>query len=433
MKQLLKGGRIINPENKFDDVADLLIEDGKIKAIGKGLAAGDADIIDVSGKIVTPGLIDMHVHFREPGQEAKEDFVSGSKAAAAGGYTTVATMPNTKPVVDTAALVRSLQERAREAGLIHVEIIGALTKGQKGEELAEVGDMTEAGAVAFSDDGHFVKSAKVLLNGFDYLRTFDKIIINHDEEPTLVEEGVMNESHHSAMLGMKGRPTVAEDIAVARDILLAEYADARVHVAHISSARSVDLVREAKKRGVKVTAEATPQHLTMTDDCVNPIDSSTKINPPLREQKDVDAVLAGLKDGTIDAIVTDHSPHAQEEKDRESKCKKDPYRGDPDAPGYDSDDCRVDRGAHHVSPAGMYHSAPAKSNDRCRGSGFLQLCDPFQRGEYGSRFGRSPVISMGGPFWRGCWAPSSMENRNSPIVQAYSFFASSRTGLSGTP
>lgn len=317
MKQLLKGGRIIDPENKFDDVADLLIEDGKIKAIGKGLAAGDADIIDVSGKIVTPGLIDMHVHFREPGQEAKEDFVSGSKAAAAGGYTTVATMPNTKPVVDTAALVRSLQERAREAGLIHVEIIGALTKGQKGEELAEVGDMTEAGAVAFSDDGHFVKSAKVLLNGFDYLRTFDKIIINHDEEPTLVEEGVMNESHHSAMLGMKGRPTVAEDIAVARDILLAEYADARVHVAHISSARSVDLVREAKKRGVKVTAEATPQHLTMTDDCVNPIDSSTKINPPLREQKDVDAVLAGLKDGTIDAIVTDHSPHAQEEKDRE--------------------------------------------------------------------------------------------------------------------
>lgn len=314
---MLKGGRIINPENKFDEVADLLIEDGKIKAIGKNLAAADAAVVDVSGKIVAPGLIDMHVHFREPGQEAKEDFASGSKAAAAGGYTTVATMPNTKPVVDTAALVRSLQERAREVGLIHVEIIGALTKGQKGEELAEVGDMTEAGAVAFSDDGHFVKSAKVLLNGFDYLRTFDKIIINHDEEPTLVEEGIMNESHHSAMLGMKGRPTVAEDIAVARDILLAEYADARVHVAHISSARSVDLVREAKKRGVKVTAEATPQHLTMTDDCVNPIDSSTKINPPLREQKDVDAVLAGLKDGTIDAIVTDHSPHAQEEKDRE--------------------------------------------------------------------------------------------------------------------
>ncbi len=317
MKQLLKGGRVIDPENKFDAVADVLIEAGKIQAVGTNLSADDAKVIDVTGKIVTPGLIDMHVHFREPGQEAKEDFESGSKAAAAGGYTTVATMPNTKPVVDTAALVRSLQRRAEAVSRIHIEIIGALTKGQQGNELAEVGDMTEAGAVAFSDDGHFVKSAKVLLNGFDYLRTFDKIIINHDEEPSLVDEGVMNESHRSAMLGMKGRPTVAEDIAVARDILLAEYADARVHVAHISSARSVDLVREAKKRGVKVTAEATPQHMTMTDACVNLIDSSTKINPPLREQKDIDAVLAGLKDGTIDMIVTDHSPHAQEEKDRE--------------------------------------------------------------------------------------------------------------------
>ena len=317
MKQLLKGGRIINPENKFDDVADLLIEDGKIKAIGKGLAAGDADIIDVSGKIVTPGLIDMHVHFREPGQEAKEDFSSGSRAAAAGGYTTVATMPNTRPVVDTAALVRSLQKRAEEAACIHVEIIGALTKGQQGSELAELGDMTAAGAVAFSDDGHFVQRAKVLLNGFDYLRAFDKIIINHDEETSLVEEGLMNEGHRSAMLGMKGRPTVAEDIAVARDILLAEYADARVHVAHISSGRAVDLVRQAKKRGVKVTAEVTPQHLTMTDECVCLSDSSTKINPPLRTKADMEAVLAGLKDGTIDMIVTDHSPHAQEEKDQE--------------------------------------------------------------------------------------------------------------------
>ena len=183
--------------------------------------------------------------------------------------------------------------------------------------MAELGDMTEAGAVAFSDDGHFTKSAKVLLNCYDYLRTFDKIIINHEEEPSLVEEGVMNESHRSAMLGMKGRPTVAEDIAVARDIMLAEYADARVHVAHISSGRAVDLVRQAKKRGVKVTAEATPQHMTMTDELVVLSDSSTKINPPLRSQSDVDAVLGGLKDGTIDMVVTDHSPHAQEEKDRE--------------------------------------------------------------------------------------------------------------------
>ncbi len=317
MKILLKGGRVINPENEFDQVADVLIEDGKIAAIGKDLEAEGAEVYDASGKVVAPGLIDMHVHFREPGQEAKEDFISGSKAAAAGGFTRVATMPNTKPVVDSAALIRSLKERAREAGLIHIELIGAVTKGQKGEELAEMGDMLQAGAVAFSDDGHFDSSAKVMLNAFDYLHGFDKIIINHEEETTLCTEGVMNEGHRSAMLGLKGRPTVAEDIAVARDILLAEYADARLHVAHISSARSVELVREAKKRGVKVTAEVTPQHLTMTDECVELFDSSTKINPPLRAKTDCEALLAGLKDGTIDAIVTDHSPHAQEEKDRE--------------------------------------------------------------------------------------------------------------------
>lgn len=314
---LIKGGRVIDPKNRMDEVADVLIEGGKIKEIGKDLKADGAKIVDAKGKIVTPGLIDMHVHFREPGQEAKEDFLSGSKAAAAGGFTTVATMPNTKPVVDTAALVRSMKERADSVGIIHVEIIGALTKGQKGEELAELGDMVQEGAVAFSDDGHFDDSAKVFMNGLDYLHTFDKVIISHEEETSLVEEGVMNEGHRSAMLGMKGRPTVAEDIAVARDVLLAEYTDGRVHVAHISSGRSVELVREAKKRGVRVTAEVTPQHLTMTDELVNPYDSCTKINPPLREQKDVDAVLAGLLDGTIDAIVTDHSPHAQEEKDRE--------------------------------------------------------------------------------------------------------------------
>ncbi len=314
---MLKGGHVIDPANGLDAIADVLIENGKIKAVGQALPEKGAEILDVSGKLVTPGLIDMHVHFREPGQEAKEDFSSGSRAAAAGGYTTVATMPNTRPVVDTAALVRSLQKRAEEAACIHVEIIGALTKGQQGSELAELGDMTAAGAVAFSDDGHFVQRAKVLLNGFDYLRAFDKIIINHDEETSLVEEGLMNEGHRSAMLGMKGRPTVAEDIAVARDILLAEYADARVHVAHISSGRAVDLVRQAKKRGVKVTAEVTPQHLTMTDECVCLSDSSTKINPPLRTKADMEAVLAGLKDGTIDMIVTDHSPHAQEEKDQE--------------------------------------------------------------------------------------------------------------------
>ena len=317
MKILIKGGRVIDPANAIDKIADVLVEDGKIAAVGEHLSADGAEVFEAEGKIVSPGLIDMHVHLREPGQEAKEDFGSGSRAAAAGGYTRVATMPNTRPVIDNSALVKAMQKRAEEDAVVHVEIIGAVTKGQQGEEMAEMGDMVQAGAIAFSDDGHFTRSAKVLLNCYDYLRTFDKVIINHEEETSLVEEGVMNESHRSAMLGMKGRPTVAEDIAVARDVMLAEYADARVHVAHISSGRAVDVVRQAKARGVKVTAEVTPQHLTMTDDLVELFDSSTKINPPLREQKDVDAVLAGLLDGTIDCIVTDHSPHAQEEKDRE--------------------------------------------------------------------------------------------------------------------
>ncbi|MDY4697373.1 MAG: dihydroorotase [Selenomonas montiformis] len=317
MKLLIKGGRVINPETKWDQVADVLIEDGKIKAIAADLTAEDAEVYPAEGKIVTPGLVDLHVHFREPGQEAKEDFESGSKAAAAGGFTTVCTMPNTKPVVDSAAMVRSLERRAEEAARVHIRMIGAVTKNQEGKELAELGDMIEAGAVAFSDDGHFDPSAKVLLNAYDYLHAFDKVIINHEEERSLVEDGVMNEGHRSAMLGLKGRPTVAEDIAVARDIMLAEYAGARVHVAHISSGRAVDIVRQAKKRGVRVTAEATPQHMTMTDECVNLFDTSTKINPPLRSQSDCDAIIEGLKDGTIDAIVTDHSPHAQEEKDRE--------------------------------------------------------------------------------------------------------------------
>lgn len=317
MKLMLKGGRIINPGKKFDRVSDILIEDGKVAAIGENLAAEGAEVMDVSGLVVAPGLIDMHIHLREPGQEAKEDFASGSRAAAAGGFTTVACMPNTRPVVDSAILVNGLVERARQAAVVNIKVIGALSKKQEGKELAEVGDMLSVGAVAFSDDGHYVPNAKLLLNGLDYLRTFGGIIISHAEEESLVEEGVMHEGHHSAMMGMKGRPSVAEDIAVARDILLAEYADAKIHIAHISSKGAVDLVRQAKARGVKVTAEVTPHHLTMTDRVINNFDASTKVNPPLRTQDHVDAMLAGLKDGTIDAIVTDHSPHAYEEKDVE--------------------------------------------------------------------------------------------------------------------
>lgn len=319
MKLLLKGGRVIDPANGLDKTADVLIESGRIVKVEESIAENDAKSIDVSGKTVVPGLIDMHTHLREPGQEAKEDFASGSRAAAAGGYTTIAAMPNTVPVVDEAILVEGLKKRAQDEAVVNIEIIGALTKGQKGAELAEVGDMSEAGAVAFSDDGHYVQNSRVLLNGLDYLRTFNKIVISHAEEKDLVEEGVMNEGKRSALLGMKGRPSVAEDIAVMRDILLAEYADAPVHIAHISSRNAIEAVRQAKKRGVKVTAEVTPHNLTMTEDMVDLTDSSTKVNPPLRTSEDIKAALAGLLDGTIDAIVTDHSPHAEEEKDREYK------------------------------------------------------------------------------------------------------------------
>lgn len=314
---LLRGGRVIDPANNFDGVADVLIIDGKIAAVKPDIKFSADYEYGATGKIVTPGLIDMHVHFREPGQEAKEDFLSGSKAAVAGGFTTVATMPNTSPVVDNAALVRAMIKRAEEVGIINIKIIGAVTKNQQGQELAEMRDMIATGAVAFSDDGHFDDNAKIFMNALDYLHDTGKLIICHEEETSLVKGGVMNEGKRSAILGLKGRPTVAEDIAVARDVLLAEYTGGRVHIAHISSARAVDIVRDAKKRGVRVTAEVTPQHLTMTEDLVNPADASTKINPPLRTQKDCDACLAGLLDGTIDAIVTDHSPHAPEEKDRE--------------------------------------------------------------------------------------------------------------------
>ena len=314
---LLKGGRVIDPAAQRDEICDVLIENGVIRQVGKDLNADGAEVYDAAGKIVTPGFIDMHTHFREPGQEAKEDFSSGSRAGAAGGYTTIATMPNTRPVVDDAALVTSLIKRAEDVAVIHIRIIGAVTKNQEGKELAELGDMVEAGAVAFSDDGHYDPSAKVLLSAYDYLVPFDKAIINHEEDTSLVEDGAMNEGHRSAMLGIKGRPIVAEDIAVARDIMLAEYAGAHVHVAHISSGRAVQLVREAKVRGVRATTEVTPHHLTLTDECVDPRDSSTKVNPPLRTAKDVEAMVAGLLDGTIEMIVTDHSPHAPEEKDRE--------------------------------------------------------------------------------------------------------------------
>lgn len=327
MKLLLKSGRVVNPATNFNDMVDILIEDEKIVKIGADLQSDDAEIFDATGLIIAPGLIDMHVHLREPGQEAKEDIGSGTRAAAAGGITTVACMPNTSPVIDNSVLVQGIAQRAQQDGVVKVKVVGALSKGQEGKELAEIGDMLEAGAVAITDDGHYVDSAKLLMNGLDYIARYDLPIISHAEDNTLTEDGVMHEGAVSAMLGMKGRPAVAEDIAVSRDILLAEYTNARIHIAHISSKGAVELVRQAKKRGVKVTAEVTPHHLTLTDEEIKNFNVAAKVCPPLRSQDHVQAMIEGLKDGTIDAIVTDHSPHAFEEKDREFKFAPNGFTG----------------------------------------------------------------------------------------------------------
>lgn len=349
MKLLLKGGRIIDPAQKIDTIGDILITDGRIAALGQALSEPGAEVLDAAGLVVAPGLVDMHVHLREPGHEAKEDFASGTRAAAAGGFTTVACMPNTKPVVDNSILVNGLIRRAELEGLVNIKVIGALTKGQEGKELAEIGDMLLAGAVAVSDDGHYVDNARLLRTGLEYAGMFGGIIISHAEEETLAGDGFMHEGAVSAMLGMRGRPAVSEDIAVARDIMLAEYTGTRIHIAHVSTAGSVELIRQAKARGVKVTAEATPHHLTLTDEAVVGFDPATKVNPPLRSADHVEALLTGLKDGTIDMIVTDHAPHAFEEKDVEFRYAPSGFAGLETALG--------------VVLTGLYHSGRFSLND----------------------------------------------------------------------
>lgn len=319
MKLLLKGGRIVDPVQNVDKIADLLIEDGIISEIGERLSLAEVEVFDAQGLVIVPGLVDMHVHLREPGLEAKEDIASGTRAAAAGGFTTIACMPNTSPAVDSAILVSGILQRAQTEGVVNVKVIGALSKGQQGKELAEIGDMIAAGAVAISDDGSGLDNNRLFKTGLEYASIFDRPVISHAEDESLVDEGVMHEGAVSAMLGMKGRPSVAEDIAVARDIMLAEYTDATLHIAHVSSKGAVELIRQAKKRGVKVTAEVTPHHLTLTDEVVKTFNTATKVNPPLRSADHVAALLEGLKDKTLDAIATDHAPHAFEEKDREYK------------------------------------------------------------------------------------------------------------------
>ena len=315
---LLKGGRVIDPAADFDKVADVLIEDGVVRAVESGARADGARVIDCAGKLVAPGFIDLHVHFREPGHEYKEDIASGSRAAAAGGFTTVCCMPNTNPPNDNRSVTDLIVRRAREAALVRVLPIGAISKGLKGESLAEMGEMKDAGIIAVSDDGMPVMNADLMRRALEYARTFDLLVSQHCEDHDLTAKADMHEGRVSTRLGLRGWPRVAEDIIVARDLLLTEaIGGARYHVAHISSMGAVRLIREAKSRGLAVTAEVTPHHMTMTDESVLGYDTHCKVNPPLRSDEDREALLEAVKDGTIDCIATDHAPHSVLEKDCE--------------------------------------------------------------------------------------------------------------------
>ncbi|HHY71500.1 MAG TPA: dihydroorotase [Thermoanaerobacterales bacterium] len=317
MKKMLRGARVIDPSQNLDDTMDVLIVDGCIADIKAKLEISDVEATDLSGKIITPGLIDMHVHFREPGYEYKEDIESGSKSAAAGGFTAVASMPNTTPPIDNAALVEYVKSRASKVGKIKLLPIGCVSKGQQGKEITEMGDMAQAGAVAFSDDGKPVADSSLMRKAMVYASMFDRLIIDHCEDLALFEGGQINEGHVSTLLGLTGIPAAAEEIMVARDILLAREMGTAVHIAHISTKGSLELIRKAKSEGVRVTCEVTPHHLTLTEEAVRGYNTNAKVNPPLRTQEDLTALMGGLKDGTIDAIVTDHAPHHIDEKDLE--------------------------------------------------------------------------------------------------------------------
>ena len=314
-KLLIKGGTAVLPEGCV--VCDLLLEGGKIARIGTGLSAAGADVLDAAGLHVFPGLIDMHVHLREPGYEYKEDIASGSAAAVRGGFTQVCCMPNTDPVCDNAAVVSYIVRRGKEVGLCKVRPIGAMTVGEKGEQLAEMGKMKDARAVAFSDDGRPVSDSRMLRLAMEYAAGFGMLTLSHCEDKALVDGGVVNEGFNSTLAGLKGSPRAAEEIDIARVIILAETLGLRAHVCHVSTRGGVQLLREAKRRGVRVTAETCPHYFTLTDDAVTGFDANTKVNPPLREQGDVDAIKAGLADGTLDCIVTDHAPHHADEKNVE--------------------------------------------------------------------------------------------------------------------
>jgi len=320
VRLLIQGGRLVDPSQKRDGRFDLLIEDGRVKKVAESIALPrGAEVLDVSDLVVVPGLIDMHVHLREPGQEYKETVETGTRAAAAGGFTAVACMPNTDPVNDNRSVSERIIGEAEKYGLARVYPIGAVSKGQRGEELAEVGDMVAGGVVGLSDDGFPVGSSELMRRALEYSRHFDLAVIQHAEDLTLGPDGVMHEGEYSTRLGLPGLPGAAEDIMVARDIVLQQDCGGRYHVAHLSTERSLELVRQAKTRGQSVTCEVTPHHLLLTDEEIlsSNLSTDTKMKPPLRSEQDRRALLDGLVDGTVDVIASDHAPHHADEKDVE--------------------------------------------------------------------------------------------------------------------
>lgn len=317
MTLLLKNGRVIDPSQNLDQVGDLLIDEGHIGAFGEKLSSAEAETIDVSGLVVCPGLVDLHTHLREPGFEQKETISTGAKAGVAGGYTTLCCMPNTRPAIDNKSVVTFIKQRGKETDLSSVLPIGSLTKGMKGEELSEIGELVESGVVALSDDGFPIQNAGLMRRAMEYASMFNLPVITHCEDKSLTEGGSMNEGYTASLLGIGGMPNAAEEVMVYRNINLAQLTGCRLHIAHVSTAGSVEIIRNAKKQGIRVTAEVCPQHLAATDDACKTYDTFAKVNPPLRTQNDIDALIEGLKDGTLDCIATDHAPHAQEEKEVE--------------------------------------------------------------------------------------------------------------------
>ncbi len=316
-KVLLRGGRVVDPEQQVDEQLDVVIENGVITALGTIKPTQfEGEIIDVSGKVISPGWMDMHVHLREPGREDEETIESGTLAAANGGFTAVCCMPNTNPPIDTQEIIQYIKDRAKNS-LVNVFPIAAISKKREGKELAEILELAEQGAVAISDDGSPVMNAELMRRALEYAKMAGIPVIGHEEDATMTEGGQINEGFYSTRLGLGAWPTVAEDIMIIRDILLTEYTGGQFHVAHISSGKAVDLVRDARQRGLQVTAEVTPHHFSLTDEAVMSFDTNTKMNPPLRSEADRQALIEGLKDGTISVIATDHAPHAIEEKEAE--------------------------------------------------------------------------------------------------------------------